>query len=84
MNIFDIMRLRSDWEEIVSFRKTFDLPSYEGNIDNLYYFIEHAAKKNRFRKSFDEAMDIAKTIVEYYENEKTHLSSVSGEEVETV
>ena len=84
MTIFDIMRLRSDWEEIVSYRKTYDLPNYEGTIDNLYYFIEHGAKKNRFRKNFDEAMDIAKTIVEYYENEKTHLSSVSWEEVETV
>jgi len=84
MNIFDSMRLRSEWEEIVSFRKAFDLPSYEGTIDNLYYFIEHAAKKNRFRKGFDEAMNIAKTIVEYYENEKTHLPSVSRKEVETV
>jgi hypothetical protein len=84
MNIFDIMRLRSDWEEIVSFRKTYDLPHYESNIDNLYYFIQHGAKKNRFRKNFEEAMAIAKTIVEYYENEKTNLSSVSWEEVEAV
>jgi hypothetical protein len=84
MNIFEIMRLRSDWEEIVSYRKTYDLPHYEGNIDNLYYFIQHGAKKNRFRKNFAEAMSIAKTIVEYYENEKTNLSSVSWEEVEAV
>jgi len=84
MNIFEIMRLRSDWEEIVSYRKTYDLPHYEGNIDNLYYFIQHGAKKNRFRKNFEEAMAIAKTIVEYYENEKTNLSSVSWEEVEAV
>lgn len=84
MNLFEALRLRGDWEEIVAYRKAYDLPHYNGTIDNLYYFIDHGDKKNRFRKNFEEAMQIAKTIVEYYENEKTNLSGVSGETVEAV
>ena len=46
----EVLTLRSQWEEIVSYRKTYDLPHYNGTIDNLYKFIENGAKKNRFRK----------------------------------
>lgn len=82
MTLFDVLNLRSEWEEIVSYRKSYDLPHYNGTIDNLYEFIESGAKKNRFRKNFDKAMEIAKQIVGYYE--KTNLSGVSGEKVETI
>jgi len=82
--LFDILNLRTQWEEIVSYRKTYDLPHYNGTIDNLYHFVQDGVKKNRFRKNFDEALVIAKQIIEYYENEKTDLSGVSGEEVEAV
>lgn len=80
MNIFDILRLRTKFEEIISYRKTYDLPNYDSNIDSLYYFINHAGKKNRFRKRFDEAMVIATKIIESYENENFNLSSLHWKE----
>lgn len=80
MTIFDLLRLRSEFEEIVSYRKTYVLPNYESDIDSLYYFVNHGDKKNRFRKGFDEAMEIAKKILESYENEKTNLSGVYWQE----
>lgn len=75
----EVLTLRSQWEEIVSYRKTYDLPHYNGTIDNLYKFIENGAKKNRFRKNFDEALSIANKIVEYYET--INLSGVPRKEV---
>lgn len=79
-NIFEILNLRSEFEQIISFRKTYDLPSYNSDIDSLYYFINNGAKNNRFRKRFDEAMNIAKHIIKSYEDEKTNLSGLYGEE----
>ena len=84
MTLFYILNLRSKWEEIVSHQKTYDLPHYSGTIDNLYDFINNGTKKNRFRKNFNEALLIAKQIVEYYENEKTDLSSMPGEKVKAL
>lgn len=78
-NIFEILNLRTRFEQIVSFRKTYDLPSYNSDIDSLYYFINNGAKNNRFRKRFDEAMNIANNIIKSYEDEKTNLSSVHGQ-----
>ena len=74
-----VLLLRSQWEEIVSYRKQYDLPDYNGTIDNLYAFIENGSKKNRFRKNFDTAMDIAKQIVSYHET--TNISGVSRKKV---
>ena len=81
--LFDILNLRSQFEEIVSYRKTYDLPSYESDIDSLYYFIECGAKKNRFRKRFDEAKAIAEKIIESYEYE-VDLPGLYWEEEQTV
>lgn len=67
MTIESLLNLRYQWECLVSYRKSFDLPSYSSNIDNLKYFIENGHKGNRFRKNFDEAMRIAKEIVYHYE-----------------
>ena len=75
-NIFNILNLRTQYESIVSFRSAYDLPSYNSDIDNLYYFINQGAKNNRFRKRFDEAMSLAQRIIKSYENEKTNLSGV--------
>lgn len=79
-SIFEILNLRTRYESIVSYRKTFDLPTYNSDIDSLYYFINQGAKNNRFRKNFDEAVSIAKHIIKSYENEKTNLSSVHRKE----
>ena len=79
-NLFQILGLRYEYENIVSFRKSFDLPSYNSDIDSLNYFLNQGAKNNRFRKNFDEAVSIAKHIIKSYENEKTNLPSVHGKE----
>ena len=83
-SLFAVLNLRTQYENIVSFRKTYDLPSYSSDIDSLYYFINHGAKNNRFRKRFDEAMNIAKDIIKSYENEKTNLSGVHRQEEQAV
>ena len=72
-SLAELLSLRFEFEQIVSFRKTYDLPNYDGDIDSLYYFVENGSKKNRFRKRFHEAMNLAKKIIESYENEKTNL-----------
>ena len=79
-----VLNLRSQWERLVSTGRGFNLEDYNGTIDNLYYFLNEGAKKNRFRKDCPEAIEIAKQIVEYYENEKNNLSSVHWKTVETV
>ena len=63
MSIFEILRLRSEWENNA---QDFKLSNYNGTIDNLNNFIESGVKDNRFRKNFNESLKIAKTIVEYY------------------
>jgi len=79
-NLFEILSLRYQYEKIVSFRKSYDLPNYNSDIDSLYYFVNQGAKNNRFRKSFDEAISIANHIIKSYENEKTNLSGIYRKE----
>jgi len=67
MTIEEILNKRYQWECLVSYRKSFDLHSYESDIDNLKKFIDHGHKNNRFRKNFEAAMELAKEIVAYYE-----------------
>jgi hypothetical protein len=71
-SIEQVLTLRSLWESYVH---DYKLDSYEGTIDNLTWFIKHGKKGNRFRKNFDEASSIAKSIIEYY-NENINLSSI--------
>ena len=84
MTLFDILNKRSEWERLVSTGRGFNLEDYNGTIDNLYYFLNEGAKKNRFRKDCKKAIEIAEQIVEYYENEKNNLSGVHGQALETV
>jgi hypothetical protein len=74
MSLSEVLTLRSQWEEIVRYRKSYELSHYNGTIDNLYAFIETGAKKNRFRKNFENALIIANKIVSYYE--ETNLSGI--------
>ena len=75
-SLADLLSLRYQYEQIVSFRRTYDLPNYSSNIDSLQHFIKHGAKNNRFRKRYNEALELAKLIIESYENEKTNISGV--------
>lgn len=63
MTLCEVLTLRSHWEELV---QDYKLDDYSGTIDNLEYFIENGMKGNRFRSNFDEALNIARTIVDYY------------------
>ena len=76
MNIFDYLNLRTGYESIVQAGKKFDLPSLNGDIDNLYYYVNEGYVRNRFRRNSKKALTIAESIVESYENEKVNLSSV--------
>ena len=79
LEVFELLNLRTRWEEIVHDYKL-DKSRQDGTIDNLEWFITNGAKSNRFRPHFDEAIEIAKTIVENA-NEKIDLPSLCGEEV---
>lgn len=63
MSIFEYLNLRSRWEEIV---KDFTLNDSQktGQIENIRAFVLDGAKGNRFRRGYDEAIDIAQHILE--------------------
>ena len=63
MTLDQILNLRYQWEEIV---KDYKLDDYNGTIDNLKSFLESGVKGNRFRANFDQAIKIAKQIVDYH------------------
>lgn len=62
MSVFEILNLRSQWEDLV---KDFQMDEHRkfGTIDSLRIFVENGPVGNRFRKGFDEAMEIAETIL---------------------
>lgn len=62
MSVFEILNLRTQWEDLV---KDFQMDEHRkfGTIDNLSIFVEDGPVGNRFRKGFDEAMEIAETIL---------------------
>jgi uncharacterized protein (UPF0305 family) len=83
MSVFELMMLRSEWEEIARyFRNT----PQQGTLDNLQKFVDTGARSNRFRDGYDRALEIANIIIEQanMKNEKINLPSVCGEEVEAV
>lgn len=64
MSLANLLNLRSEYERIVNDRRSrFDLPSYEGDISSLEWFVENGYKSNRFRKQFNEALQLAKQIL---------------------
>lgn len=67
MTIEQLLSKRYRFEHIVSFRKSYDLPNYNGDIDSLREFINNGHKNNRFRKNFKEAMNIAEEIIDYHD-----------------
>lgn len=62
VNFFDILNLRSQWEELVQDFNMDDQRKH-GTIDNIKWFIDHGLVGNRFRKGCDDAYEIAETIL---------------------
>ena len=60
MSVFEILNLRSQWEELARNLNT----DIDSSISGLKSFIEHSYKSNRFKEGWAEAMEIAKQIVE--------------------
>lgn len=58
-DIFEILNLRSQWEELASNLNV------DGNssIQGLQWFVENSHKNNRFKSGWDEAMTIAQIIL---------------------
>jgi hypothetical protein len=61
MSLGELLTLRFQWEELAA---KFKLPNGNGTIDNLIWFIENGAKSNRFRNEYNEAVEIAKRILD--------------------
>ena len=60
MSVFEILNLRSQWEELARNLNT----DIDSSISGLKSFIEHSYKSNRFKEGWVEAMEIAERIVE--------------------
>lgn len=60
MSVFEILNLRSQWEELARNLNT----DIDSSISGLKCFIEYSYKSNRFKEGWAEAMEIAKQIVE--------------------
>ena len=60
MSVFQILNLRSRWEELARNLNT----DIDSSISGLKSFIEHSYKSNRFKEGWAEAMEIAEQIVE--------------------
>lgn len=71
----EILNKRYQYETLISTRKRFNLPSLEGDIDSLKYFINNGYKSNRFRKNYKAAYNLANEILEYYEHSLGLLDS---------
>ena len=61
----ELLTLRSTWEDIVI---RYKIPEKQGTLDNLQWFVQNGQTNNRFRKRCKEAISIAQTILEEYEN----------------
>ena len=63
MQISEILRLRTDFEEIT---EHFSMPQ-GSDIDTIEWFIENGHRSNSLRNGFDNAMQLAKEILTEYE-----------------
>lgn len=71
-SIAEILSLRYQWECIVS---NYKIKNCHGTADNLKWFIKYGMRSNRFRPNFDEAMVIAKEIInEVKKNEYENIN----------
>jgi len=61
MSVFEILNLRSEWENIARNLNT----DIDSSISGLESFISYSYKSNRFKSGWKEAMEIAERIVDY-------------------
>ena len=55
----------------------FKLQDYNGTITNLKWFVKYGVRSNRFRPSFEEALRIARIIIDEVNSyEETNISSI--------
>lgn len=62
MNVFEILNLRSQWEELA---QTLNVEA-DSTISGLKNFVENSHKSNRSKEHWEPAMGIAKEILSKY------------------
>lgn len=62
MNVFEILNLRSQWEELA---QTLNVEA-DSTISGLENFVENSHKNNRFKEHWEPAVGIAKEILSKY------------------
>ena len=70
INLIETLNLRTKFEELT---KDYRFPNgYSGSdINTLYWFIENGHKSNSLRSGYEQAKELAKTIIkEYHGTEK--------------
>jgi len=67
MTIFQILNLRSEFDELTS---DFAMVEHSSHIDNIEWFIENGYRSNRLRNGYKRAKEIALIIKEYYDGRK--------------
>lgn len=69
-NLFELLQLRYEWEELA---RGFKLGDKCGHLDNLKRFVQTGHKANRFRDGHARAVEIANLIIAEctYEREET-------------
>lgn len=64
MNVFEILSLRSEFEDLVLNMRV-PGPRKAGTLENLSWFIEHGTERNQKFNGITRALEIARTIVEH-------------------
>lgn len=71
MNVQELLNLRTRFEELTDGYK-FESEEHPGScINTLKWFMNCGHKSNSLRNGFDEAKDIAQTLITEYENGRT-------------
>lgn len=60
MTVFQILNLRSEWEELARGLDT----DIDSTVSGLKCFMEHSHKRNRFKPNWDDAMEVAEYILD--------------------
>ena len=67
MQFTELLKLRSDFEEIVS---DFKLEKTGSDINTLRWFIDNGHKSNSLRDGYQKAYQIAEAIITEYDNDR--------------